>query len=143
MKRLALLIMLLNTVAPAAPMLEAVDIEGTWLNGDGDGLVEIRLTDAGLSGVIRGSATTGTDRPDHDHLNPDPELRERPLVGLQIFDGFEYDGHAAWSGGTIYDPNSGKTWQCRLQLVDRDTLRVRGYVGIALLGRTETWKRQD
>ncbi|MDH3984403.1 MAG: DUF2147 domain-containing protein, partial [Gammaproteobacteria bacterium] len=55
---------------------------------------------------------------------------------------FRYDGNGEWSGGSIYDPNSGKTYRCKLRLVDPDTLKVRGFIGIALIGRTETWKRQ-
>ena len=52
------------------------------------------------------------------------------------------DGDGAWSGGFIYDPNSGKTYRGKIKLTDPDTLRLRGYIGISLLGRTEVWKRQ-
>ncbi len=69
-------------------------------------------------------------------------MRDRLLVGLEIFNGFSYDGDGEWSGGSIYDPNSGKTYSCKLKLVDHDTLKVRGFIGISLIGRTETWKRK-
>jgi len=52
------------------------------------------------------------------------------------------DGDGEWSGGTIYDPNNGKTYSCKLKLTGPDTLKVRGYIGISLIGRSETWKRQ-
>lgn len=118
-------------------------IEGTWLSADGDGLIEVRLTDAGPIGLIAGSALD----PQHqkpgrkDDLNPDPALRDRPLLGLTIMQGFRSDGESRWNGGTIYDPNSGKTYKCKLQLVDANTLEVRGYIGVSWLGRTETWTR--
>lgn len=116
-------------------------VEGTWLSGDGDGWIEITLAGNGLSGVIRGSPNSGNDRPDTDDKNPDPALRSRPLTGLELFEGFSWDGEGRWTGGTIYDPNSGKTYRCIITWVDENTLKVRGYVGVPMLGRTETWTR--
>ena len=116
-------------------------IRGTWLSGDGDGWVEITLGDGSLSGIVKGSPNGDSGRPDKDEKNPDPALRGRPLIGLQLFRGFAYDGDGRWTGGTIYDPNSGKTYRCIITQVDDDTLKVRGYVGVPLLGRTETWTR--
>ena len=116
-------------------------IEGTWLSGDGDGLIEITIAGNGLSGTIKGSANADDDRPDRDEKNPDPKLKDRPLTGLELFAGFSYDGNGRWSGGTIYDPNSGKTYRCIIAWVDDDRLKVRGYIGVPMLGRTETWTR--
>ena len=116
-------------------------IEGTWLSGDGDGWIEITLAGEGLSGVIKGSPNADDDRPDTDEKNPDPAMRDRPLIGLELFGDFSYDGDGRWSGGTIYDPNSGKTYRCIITWVDADTLKVRGYIGMPMLGRTETWRR--
>ncbi|HVS03730.1 MAG TPA: DUF2147 domain-containing protein, partial [Thermoanaerobaculia bacterium] len=80
--------------------------------------------------------------PKVDLENPDPKLRERPIVGLRILVGFRYaDGK--WTGGTIYDPANGKTYKAQMTLKGPDTLDVRGYVGITLFGRTTTWKRVD
>jgi uncharacterized protein (DUF2147 family) len=121
---------------------EFPSVDGTWLSGDGDGWIEVRIVGDGLSGIITGSPNASAERPDTDEENPDPALRDRPLVGLEIFSGFAYAGDGRWKGGTIYDPNSGKTYRCIVTLVDADTLEVRGYVGIPLLGRTETWKRR-
>ena len=118
-------------------------IEGTWLSADGEGLIEIRITDAGPIGLIAGSALD----PEHkkpqrrDDLNPDPALRERPLLGLTIMTSFKADGDSRWKGGSVYDPNSGKTYKCKLNLIDANTLEVRGYIGVPWLGRTETWTR--
>ena len=105
-------------------------IDGTWLSGDGDGLIEVTATDTDLYGIIAGSPDPADDRPDKDEKNPDPALRDRPLIGLNLFAGFKYDGNGRWSGGTIYDPNSGKTYRCIVTLVDANTLKIRGYVGL-------------
>ena len=130
--------LLAGNAVPAAP----ADIAGTWLSGDGDGLIEIRVDGNALTARIQGSPNNEPDRPKTDVLNPDPALRERALIGLNIFTGFSYDGDNRWSGGFIYDPNSGKTYRGKLHLVDASTLEVRGFIGISLIGRTETWRRQ-
>ena len=79
-------------------------------------------------------------RPKIDRENPDAGLRERPIVGLRILDDFEYVGKSQWKRGTIYDPANGKTYKCNIKLQDDGTLKVRGYIGVSLLGRTTIWK---
>ena len=133
---MALLCLLAASHAAAVP-----PVEGTWLSGDGDGWIEITQAGSGLSGIIKGSPNSDDDRADTDAKNPDPALRSRPLVGLELFEGFTWDGDGRWTGGTIYDPNSGKTYRCIITWVDENTLKVRGYVGVPMLGRTETWTR--
>jgi hypothetical protein len=72
--------------------------------------------------------------------NPDPKLRERPLCGLQIGDGFvEVDAQHA-RGGHLYDPRSGRTYSGQMT-AEGNLLRLRGYVGLPILGRTEIWAR--
>ena len=129
----------------AMPMVvfgDATDVAGLWLTGDGDGWIEISVTVNGPVGVIRGSPDDdGTEPQRLDELNPEPSLRQRPLLGLTILEGFEAAGNGKWKGGTIYDPNSGKTYRCTLTLRDDGILRVRGFIGVSLLGRTEEWTR--
>jgi uncharacterized protein (DUF2147 family) len=77
-----------------------------------------------------------------DRHNPDPALRERPVIGMEILSGLQASvDDRTWSGGTIYDPVSGNTYRCILQLEGENRLRIRGYVGIPLIGRTTTWIR--
>jgi uncharacterized protein (DUF2147 family) len=75
-----------------------------------------------------------------DRENPDPALKTKPVKGLVVLDGFVRSGDNKWTDGTIYDPNNGKTYSCKLQLKG-DRLKVRGYIGISLLGRTTYWTR--
>jgi uncharacterized protein (DUF2147 family) len=135
--------MFLTTTAIAAELAGA--IEGIWLSEDGTGLIRIELGEDGPVGTIAGSPD-GPDKrqpSDKDELNPDPALRDRPLLGLTIMEDFTSAGDGKWKHGKIYDPNSGKTYKCKLTLVDANTLELRGYIGISLLGRTETWKRYE
>ncbi|RXH56036.1 hypothetical protein GRAN_2893 [Granulicella sibirica] len=75
-----------------------------------------------------------------DAMNPDATLRDRPLCGLRIGDGFKPDSPTTASGGQIYDPMSGKTYSAKMESKG-DTLKLRGYIGVPTLGRTETWTR--
>ena len=60
-------------------------------------------------------------------------------VLMRVLRGFQYDGDGKWSGGTIYDPNDGRTYKSKMELRDASTLRVRGYVGAPIFGRTSIW----
>lgn len=76
-----------------------------------------------------------------DRNNPDPARQSRPIVGLRIMEGFVAGGENRWENGTIYDPENGKTYRCKMKLAAPDRLEVRGYIGISLLGRTTVWTR--
>ncbi len=83
----------------------------------------------------------GKDKVDSE--NPDPSLRTRKLAGLALLSGFIQDQSDSnvWTGGKIYNPDDGKTYSCNLTLQDPKTLRVRGYVGLSFLGKTQIWSR--
>lgn len=89
---------------------------------------------------VRLASVAQKDAPSTDEQNPDSALRTRPLCGLTIGTGFAPEGDAAAKDGKIYDPKSGKTYSAQMK-VEGDTLKLRGYIGVALLGRTETWRR--
>ena len=80
-------------------------------------------------------------RPIVDRQNPNPDLRSRRLVGLQLMEGFTYIGKNVWENGTIYSPESGKTYKCKMTLAAPDHLEVRGFIGIPLLGGASIWTR--
>ena len=75
-----------------------------------------------------------------DGQNPDASLRSRPLCGLEIGSGFQPQGQGA-EGGHLYDPESGNTYKGNIELKGHDELHLRGYVGISLFGRSQTWHR--
>ncbi len=79
--------------------------------------------------------------PKVDRHNPDEALRSAPILGLRIMEGFVPTGDNEWGKGTIYDPESGKTYRCKMKMENPDRLEVRGYIGISLLGRTTVWTR--
>lgn len=81
-------------------------------------------------------------KPKNDRRNPDPKLRSRTIAGIRFMNGFVYEGNNLWQHGSIYDPESGNTYKCKMTLIATNELKVRGYVGIPLFGRTVVWTRQ-
>lgn len=75
-----------------------------------------------------------------DAKNPDLSKRSRSLCGLVIGKQFELSDPSHASGGFLYDPKSGNTYRGGMAL-DGDELRLRGYIGLPIFGRTETWYR--
>jgi uncharacterized protein (DUF2147 family) len=75
-----------------------------------------------------------------DIHNPDPTRRHRALCGLEIGRQFHFTDPTHLSGGTLYDPKSGNTYRGAMA-VEGDILKLRGYVGMPLFGKTEAWRR--
>lgn len=118
-------------------------VEGRWLTQEKDGWIRVVLVGESLEGRIAGAPPGSPSEREFDDRNPDPSLRTRKLDGLAIMTGFEYDGDGRWKNGTVYDPNSGKTYRCTLTLIDAGTVKIRGYIGVSLFGRSEIWTRDD
>ena len=74
-----------------------------------------------------------------DLKNPDESLKKRDLLGVELLTNFTY-GDNTYNNGKIYDPNSGKTYDCKISF-NGINLKVRGYVGISLFGRTAILER--
>ncbi len=125
-----------------AEPLDRQEILGVWLNAAKDGYIEIFKKSDKIEGVIIGSPDPGAEHR-LDVNNPDPKRRKQLLRGLTILTGFIQDGENNWTGGQVYDPNNGKTYKCKLELINNKKLAVRGYVGIPLFGRTEIWIRKE
>lgn len=81
-------------------------------------------------------------QPRKDASNPEEGLRERPLCGLAIVGDFEKDKPGAWENGFIYDPVEGDTYSAWMESKSADELKVRGYVGVSLLGSSQIWTRE-
>ncbi|TXD51526.1 DUF2147 domain-containing protein [Polaribacter sp. IC063] len=70
------------------------------------------------------------------------ENKNKPLLGLNILTGLEKDDKE-WSGGEILDPRNGKVYKCYIQLIQPNKLKLRGYIGVALFGKTAYWERAE
>ena len=75
-------------------------------------------------------------------LNVKERKKDKPILGMDILSGLTKDDDE-WNGGTILDPKNGKEYKCYIKLLDNNTLKLRGYIGFSLIGRTALWKRAD
>jgi len=80
---------------------------------------------------------TPAGQPDLDTLNPDPSLRQRHLCGLTIIWGLQPGAQGHWTGGSLYDPQDGVTYDVEAELTTPTTMSARVYRGTPILGRTE------
>ena len=133
-------------VAGAAPALaQEPGPVGRWLTEGGKSQVEIARCGDRLCGRIvwLNEPLDEAGKPKTDKNNPAEAERSRPILGLQLLAGFIKSAEAAdrWEDGTIYNPEDGKVYKCSLTLQDANTLRVRGYVGVPLFGKTQVWTR--
>lgn len=133
----------------AAPAAGGADrVVGLWLTEERDAHVEVvRVGDRYEGRIVwlkeplfpADDAQGMAGQAKVDRENPDPRLRATPIIGLRIVQGFRFrDGE--WQDGTIYDPNNGKTYKCRMWF-EGETLKVRGFIGFSLLGRSTSWTR--
>ena len=119
---------------------------GIWLVGEKDAKIEIYQSGENLEGKIVWLKTPLN--PDNtaklDVKNPDEEQRSRALLGMVLLKDFKKeDTVAKWSGGTVYDGKSGKTYKGWINQKDANNLELRGYVGIPLFGKSDNWTRDN
>ena len=137
---------LLVAVAATAPArADAPSPVGRWLVQDRRAVIEVFACGPKFCGRIvwqeqplDPDGTVSLDR-----HNPDPALRSHPLCDLQMMAGFTATAGSPgeWQDGSIYDPESGNSYSASLRLKDANTLLLRGYIVISLLGETQTWTR--
>ena len=128
---------------------EADRVVGRWLTKGDDATIEIYRDGRRYHGRIvaisqplypEGHSSGRAGQPKMDRNNPDPDKRNQTIVGLGLLRGFEYSGKNRWVNGKIYNPRDGEDYSCELTLNENGTLDVRGYLGIPLLGSSQTWR---
>lgn len=124
----------------AAGAAEDIDPTGLWLTENERSAIRITRCEQGLCGRVAWIIDGGMQ---YDTKNPDESKRDRPMCGLKILWGVEQqaDEPNSWEDGTVYKADEGETYNVDLTLEDADTMTVRGYVGISLLGKSQTWTR--
>jgi len=116
-------------------------IQGDWITQSGSAKVHIAPCGQELCGAVvwmKQPNDPETGLPQRDGHNPDPALRNRTALGLQIINGMKPAGDGHWAGGSIYDPQTGKTYASKLSHNPDGTLKVEGC--IAILCQAQTWK---
>jgi len=141
MRYLSLLV-LFSTLSLFAKAQNKDAILGKWINSTGEAHLEIfKRGDKYFGKLVWIKEPKGTEGVVKTDLkNPDPSLRTKPILGMEILKNFVYDD-GKWTDGSIYDPKSGKTYSCNMTIKENGQLNMRGYIGISLIGRSEVWKR--
>jgi uncharacterized protein (DUF2147 family) len=116
---------------------------GEWWTENNEG--RIRFTRA-PDGTFTGTTTCcapkvpSEDHPARDIHNPNPKQRGRSTVGIILIWKLIYED-GEYSDGYVYNPRDGKTYRFEAKIIDRNTVKIRGYLGIPLLGQSQIWKR--
>lgn len=117
-------------LAVAAGSAQAADTPtGVWRMSNGKVTVRVARCGARLCGTVVALKKPVDDkgRPRRDKENPNPALRQRPVIGLTILSNMRADGEGSWSG-TIYNPDDGNTYSSYMQLLGPGTMKVDGCV---------------
>ncbi|MGB5941945.1 MAG: DUF2147 domain-containing protein [Leeuwenhoekiella sp.] len=140
MKKFTLtLILTLATVAGSF----AQDVFGKWKTiddetGEAKSIVEIYKKNGKVFGKV--VEILNEDRKDAKCQDCPGDRADQPILGLEIIRGLEKDDDE-YEDGTILDPQNGKVYKCYIELESADKLKVRGYIGFSLIGRTQYWYR--
>ena len=119
-------------------------IEGTWITTDDEtGNQKSEVLIFKENGKLCGKITKLLLPEDQGKkcINCKGKNKDQSIVGMLIINDLQLDDYS-WEDGTILDPKSGKVYDCNIEFEDSNTLKVRGYIGFSLLGRTQIWKRK-
>lgn len=132
---------LVLAAATAATPAAALEVDGVWEVEDGDAHVRIWRCGESLCGDIvwLRKPRRADGRPRRDAGNEDPRLRDRPLLGVELLEGFTRTAENRWEGGRIYNPRDGQTYRVDVELLSADLLKVRG-CQLVFCGE-ELWRR--
>jgi len=141
-RRYSLITILLIAISYVASAQKADAILGSWANPSGEDHILIYKRGNKYYGKLDWIKFPNDEngKPKTDKNNPDEKLRSQPEWGLELLKDFVYDEDNVYDDGTIYDPKNGKTYSCKMTL-EGNKLKIRGYIGISLFGRSEVWTR--
>lgn len=138
---ITLLLMPVLTLAQKAAASDA--ILGTWFNAEKDAKIEITKENGKFFGKViwLKNPLDEKGKPKTDKENPDPKLKSRPRLGLVVLTDLVHKDGNKYEKGKIYDPKSGKTYSAQAELANNNLLKLRGFIGVSLIGRTSEWTR--
>jgi uncharacterized protein (DUF2147 family) len=119
------------------------DITGWWYDETKRGGILIEPCGEHLCGKVAWirEPLDEAGKPKVDLNNPDAKLKDRPLCEMPMLGGFDKTDPGEWEDGWIYNPEDGDTYKSRMILQDDGTLRVRGFIGVPWIGKSQTWTR--
>lgn len=132
----------------AAERVPTADIVGSWLTEKKGAVIDIYQCGeekdelcGRIAWLRKPYKDDGTLKRDDD--NPDPSLRDRPLCGIEVFTGLKRTDKDTWAFGDVYNPKDGNSYSAYMDANEDGTVDIRVYIGIPLIGKSETWTRAD
>jgi uncharacterized protein (DUF2147 family) len=142
MRYSGLFIAIISGLLAASPAsAQGMEPTGVWLTEKGDARIKVTKCASSICGVIVGlkdPIDPNTGQPQIDDKNPNPALRDRPMIGVSLFIGMRPSAPGKWTG-QIYNADDGGTYVSHVSYAGGDALRVEGCVGMICGG--ETWTR--
>lgn len=141
-------LLVLVFLLPSFSMAQTGSPVGVWktiddVSGKQRSIVRIVETNGELSGTVDMIFDRPGEDPEHLCDKCKGDLKNKPVIGMTILWGLKKKGDV-WKGGNILDPDNGKTYGCKMELAANGTeLNVRGFIGISLIGRSQTWYRME
>lgn len=114
---------------------------GLWLTQNERSVVELYQCQQGKPQLCGKIAWIIKDGMQFDTKNPDASKHNRPLCGMTILSGLSMDTPTKWSGGKVYKADEGDTYDANMTILGENKLEVRGFVGMSMFGKTQTWTR--
>lgn len=144
MKRILIFVFILSITFLTSEAGDGDKLVGVWKPSNGRSMIKIDKIGSKYYGrvvwLLEPNDEAGNPRTDIN--NPDESLRETPIKGYRILKDFIYnEEESLWTDGTIYDPNNGSTYNCKIELKEDNVIEVRGFIGTAVFGRTDVWTR--
>ena len=126
-------------------LLQPMSVEGLWITQDDEsGKQKSEVLIYKENGKLYGKIVRLLLPEDQGKIcvNCKGKDKGKPIVGLVIVNNLIWDGES-WEDGTILDPKSGKLYDCYITFEDNNNLKVRGFLGFSILGRTQNWIRKN
>lgn len=143
-RRLAVIVAALGAAIASVTAVQAGEkLDGFWMDSDGEVILEF-----GPCGDSRCGKVAWLKKPLgpdglllRDYRNADPNLKSRPVCGLEVVTGFKKQTDGAWGGGTVYVSDWGTSYSGFAEVLSPTSVKVTGYVGLPIFGASEVWTK--
>ena len=141
---LLLCLLIFCSLLKAQDKFKATDLVGDWVVSEKTAVITFFKDGDRFYGMTSwmGKPRDENGKMRTDIKNPDPSKRSQQLLGALLCKNFVYDGNGVWVDGTVYDSRSGRTYNAKITMKDINTIVLRGYIGISLIGASDTWTRK-
>ena len=147
MRKAGLTALWMTIIAACMPDLPAraaqEDLDGFWIDSDGEVIIEVVPCGAARCGRVAWlKQPDGADGlPLRDVKNADPNLKSRPVCGLEVVSAFKKQSDGTWGDGTVYVSDQGASYSGKAEIISATQIKVTGFIGFAIFGESEIWAK--